>query len=190
MFAVTSACGGETNSTNALATSPVATNHSSLASNSTEITTLDGTTYKAVRILKVDPDGLMIEYAPPTGGLGLRKVKFANLPAELQSKYGYDAEKSAEYQKAQAEGEARLRKEMQVKQEQTWAADRARAEDNFKARQEIDKQAEAARVQAEKEQAARIKAEAERYNETYSVGSGPSRRPGPSPRPGPGRGGR
>ena len=106
----------------------------------------------------------------------MQKLRFVNLSTELQLKYGYDAQKAAEYQAAQATGEGKLRKEMQIQQEQTWAAERARAEDNFQARQEIDRQAaaarEVARVQAEKERAARIKAEAERYNQTYSVGSG------------------
>ena len=64
-----------------------------------------------------------------------------------------------------------MQREMQVQQEQTWAAERARAEDNFKGRLEIDRQAEAARVQAEKERAVRIKEEAERNREVYSVGT-------------------
>ena len=167
---------GQTNSTNAGRASLVVTNHNATASNPTGITTLDGTTYRSVRILKIEPDGLMIEHTPQAGGIGLKKLKFVDLSVELQLKYGYDAQKAAEYQAAQATGEGKLRKEMQIQQEQTWAAERARAEDNFQARQEIDRQAaaarEVARVQAEKERAARIKAEAERYNQTYSVGSG------------------
>ena len=165
---------GQTNSTNAGKALLVVTN-----ANTTEvtgITTLDGTTYRSVRVLKVEPDGLLIEYMPQAGGIGLQKLRFVNLSTELQLKYGYDSQKAAEYQSAQAMGEGKLRREMQIQQEQTWAAERARAEDNFKARQEIDRQAEAAReaarVQAERDRAARIKAEAERYNQTYSVGSG------------------
>ena len=168
--------GGQTNATNVGTAPLVATNSNSLAPNPTEITTLDDTTYKSVRILKAEPDGLMIEHAPQTGGIGLSKIKFLNLTAELQSKYGYDAKKASEYEAARAIGEANLRKEMQARQEQTWAAERARAEDNFKARQEIDRQTETARVQAEKEQT-RIKAEAERnkYMGIGSIGSGRGR---------------
>jgi hypothetical protein len=177
MLALTHFGYAQTNSTNAGTASLVVTNYH--PTEVTGITTLDGTTYRSVRILKVEPDGLLIEYMPQAGGIGLKKLKFENLSTELQLKYGYDAQKAAEYQTAQATGEAKLRKEMQVQQEQTWAAERARAEDNFLARQEIDRQAaaarEAARVQAERDRAARIKAEAERYNEVYSVGSGSRR---------------
>jgi len=169
---------GQTNSTNAGSTSLAVTNHNPLTPNPTAITDLDGTTYKSIRILKVEPDGLMIEYAPPAGGIGLKKLWFVNLSTELQLKYGYDAQKAAEYKAAQATGEARLRKEMQVQQEQAWAAERARAEDNLKGRLEIDRQAEAARIQAEKERAARIKEEAERNKDAYSVGTGLGRRAG------------
>jgi len=178
VVALTSFGHGQTNSTNAGTASLVVTSHNPLTPNPTEITNLDGTTYKSVRILKVEPDGLMIEYAPEAGGIGLKKLKFVNLSAELRLKYGYDAQKAAEYQAAQATGEAKLRKEMQIQQEQGWAAERARAEDNFKGRLEIDRQAEAARVQAEKERAARIKVEAERNKDAYSIGTGLSRRAG------------
>ena len=163
---------GQTNSANAGSASVVVANHNPLTPNPTKIISLDGTTYESVRILKVEPDGLMIEYAPQAGGIGLKKLKFVDLSAELQLKYGYDPQKAAEYQATQATGEAKLRREMQSQQEQAWAADRARTEDNFKGRLEIDRQAEAARVQAEKERAARIKVEAERNKEVYSVGTG------------------
>lgn len=167
--------GGQTNSTNAGMASLVATNSNSRAPAPTEITTLDGTTYKSVRILKVEPDGLMIEHAPKTGGIGLGKIKFVNLPVELQLKYGYDAQKAAEYQATQAAGEAKLRHEMRIQQEQVWAAERAKAEDNFNGRLEIDRQAEAARLQAELERE-RIEQEAERNQETDSVSTGSGRR--------------
>jgi hypothetical protein len=99
------------------------------------------------------------------------------LSAELQARYGYDAQKASEYQAEQAAGAAKLGREMQVQQEQSWAAERARAEENYKARLESDRQAEAARVQAQKEQAAQIKMEIERYRaaNTTSVGSGRAR---------------
>lgn len=161
------AYGGQTNSA-APDTAPlIVTNNTPPAPNQTEITTLNGTTYKSVRILKVEPDGLMIQYSPQAGGIGLGKIPFENLSAEFHQKYGYDAQKASEYKAAQAAGEARWLKQMQTHQAQTWAAERERAEDNFKGRQEIEKletqrrQAEAARIQAENERV-RMEQEAER----------------------------
>lgn len=98
-----------------------------------EITTLDGTTYKSIRILKIEPDGLLLEHQPPTGGVGLAKLKFEDLSPELKRKHGYDPEKAGEYEAKQAEGELQLRAEMQTQQAQAWAILRQREEDNFNA---------------------------------------------------------
>lgn len=50
----------------------------------------DGTEYKGVKIVRSDAAGIVIET-----DAGLLNVKFAELPADVQKKYGYDAEKIA-----------------------------------------------------------------------------------------------
>ncbi len=55
-----------------------------------DLTTLDNKTYRDVRVVRADVDGLMIVYA---GGGG--KVAFTNLPPEIQQKHGYDPAKAA-----------------------------------------------------------------------------------------------
>ena len=63
--------------------------------------TTDGKTYNAVRLVKVEPDGLLVEYRPDAGGLGLMTLKFAQLPEPLQKQFGYDARKASDYEHAQ-----------------------------------------------------------------------------------------
>jgi hypothetical protein len=65
------------------------------------ITTTDGQTYNAVRLVKVEPDGLLVEYRPDAGGLGLMTLKFAKLPASLQKQFGYDPRKASDYEHEQ-----------------------------------------------------------------------------------------
>ena len=48
-------------------------------------TTLDGDLYTNAIVKRVEPDGLSITYAD-----GITKLKFKNLPADVQAKYGYD----------------------------------------------------------------------------------------------------
>lgn len=123
-----------------------------------EITTTDGTTYKSVIILKSEPDGLLVEHTLPGGGIGVAKLRFEILSTDLQRAHNYDAEKAAAYQTQQAAAQGQLRREFQAKHEQELAVARAREEENFKARLQIEK-LEAQRQQAE---AARVRAEAER----------------------------
>lgn len=135
-----------------------------------EIRTLDGATYKSVRILKAEPDGLLVEHSSEGRGIGLARLKFENLFAEVQQRYGYDVQKAAAYRTQQAETRRQLVGAMQAQRaryEQEWAAARAREEDSWKARLEMEKQetqrrqAEAARAQAEAEWAQARAAEAQ-----------------------------
>src|SRR5262245_12099097 len=48
------------------------------------ITTLDGKTYNKVILDKVEPDGLLVQFAPVEGGSGTAKLKLRNLPAEFR----------------------------------------------------------------------------------------------------------
>jgi hypothetical protein len=70
------------------------------------ITTLDGKTYDKVTLEKVDPDGLLVSFAPAEGGSGTAKLKFRNLPPALRERFGYDPARAADYETAQARGEA------------------------------------------------------------------------------------
>jgi len=90
--------------------SPNNTNTSALD----EITTRNGTRYRNVTVQRVDPDGLTISYAPVGGGMGAAKLKFENLPDDLQQRYGYDTNKAAAYRAQQAQAMAEWRAEQQA----------------------------------------------------------------------------
>ncbi len=89
----------------------------SLSSNSlslpTKIVTTDGKVFAGVRLLKVQPDGLLVEYRPDTGGTGLAKLKFTKLPESLQKQFGYDPLKASAFEGAQAHAMVALSQQMQ-----------------------------------------------------------------------------
>ena len=62
-----------------------------------DVTTLSGVTYRAVRAVRVEPDGVTWEHAT-----GVCKVDFTDLPEAVRNAYHYDAKKAAAYQSAQA----------------------------------------------------------------------------------------
>jgi hypothetical protein len=62
----------------------------------TEITTLNGLTYRAVKVTKVEPDGIRILHAG-----GAAKIKFRDLPQPLREQWGYDPFRAAEYEEEQ-----------------------------------------------------------------------------------------
>ena len=93
-----------------------------------EITTLDGKTYKGVTIQRVDPDGLMVYYTPVGGGIGANKIKFKNLSDNLQRQYNYDPAKAAAYEALQAQGMAAWRVQSQREAEATKRAGIQRAQ--------------------------------------------------------------
>ena len=86
------------------------------------ITTLDGKTYEKVILEKVDPDGLLVLFAPTEGGSGTAKLKFRNLPAELRERYAYDPVRAADYEAARAQGAAMWHAESAAWTEQRRAA--------------------------------------------------------------------
>jgi hypothetical protein len=77
-----------------------------------EITTRTGVTYKFVRILEAAPDGLEIEFTPPGGGIGMTRIQFKDLPADLQQKYGYDGENAIAYTTERAKEQAAVAAKM------------------------------------------------------------------------------
>ena len=116
------------------------------------ITTLDGKTYEKVILDKVEPDGFMVLFSPVEGGSGTAKLKFRNLPVELRERYGYDADRAADYEAAQARGEAVWRAEHAVWMEKREAAqaEQAALERQMRAEAELRRaEAEQARAEAE-----------------------------------------
>lgn len=131
------------------------------------IITLDGKTYKNVILDKVEADGLLVSFAPVEGGSGTAKLKFRNLPVELQEPYGYDANLAAEYESAQARGEAAWRAEHAVRMEQMEAA---RAEHAAWERQIRAKREEAEQAQAQAEATRRTHDQSSRDYPAWSSG--------------------
>jgi hypothetical protein len=118
------------------------------------ITTLDGKTYEKVILDKVEPDGLLVLFSPVEGGSGTAKLKFRNLPVELRERYRYDADRVADFEAAQARGEAVWRAEHAVRMEQREAAqaEQAALERQMRAEAEL-RRAEAEQAQAQAEAA-------------------------------------
>lgn len=63
-----------------------------------QITTTDGRVYHDVTVIRTDPDGIFIDYTPDGGGLGMARLRFRNLPNDLQARYGYDAKSAADFE--------------------------------------------------------------------------------------------
>jgi hypothetical protein len=54
------------------------------------ITTTDGDTYDHVSLIRTEPDGYLVNYAPSPGAVGVAKIKFARLSPAMQSEAGYN----------------------------------------------------------------------------------------------------
>jgi hypothetical protein len=110
-----------------------------------QLATVDGKTYDAVTIRKVEPDGLSILHAA-----GTAKVPFEKLSADLQTKYGYDKEAAAEHRKQLAKAQ-RLQdaaeREASTKRKQA-AADQAVAEVDKEFAEKVQKAAKMVRIDA------------------------------------------
>jgi hypothetical protein len=66
-----------------------------------DLVTTDGTVYRQAQVERVEPDGIAVTFAPPGGGIGMAKLKFRNMPEDVQRQYGYNARQSAEYEAEQ-----------------------------------------------------------------------------------------
>ncbi len=75
------------------------------------IFTMDGVAYKNITSLRADPDGILIEYNLPRGGLGISKVKFSRLTPEHQQRFGYDAAKAKDFEAKVVKANEDLRQE-------------------------------------------------------------------------------
>jgi hypothetical protein len=76
------------------------------------ITTRDGITYTNAVVQRADPDGVVIEYAPRPGSIGIAKLKFARLSDELRRRYNYDATDALIFEQNHAAGIARRQEEI------------------------------------------------------------------------------
>ena len=82
-----------------------------------DLTTLSGVTYHQVRMIRVEPDGVIWEHAT-----GQCKVDFTDLPEAVRRTYHYDAAKAEAFQAAQA----RARRQLADQQQQDLQAAEAR----------------------------------------------------------------
>lgn len=91
---------------------------------STSVTTTDGATYYNVTAEHVYPDGLILEYTIPGGGIGMSKVKFGRLSADQQKQYGYDPAKARDYEAQVAKAQEEYRQEC-IKRDEAAKSQRA-----------------------------------------------------------------
>jgi hypothetical protein len=115
-----------------------------------------------VTLEKVDPDGLLVAFVPAEGGSGSAKLKFRNLPKELQQRFGFDPARASDYETAQARGEAAWQAENAVRTEQRLAAQAEQAAQERQMRAETE-----ARLAAEAEQARADAAYNQQQEPTY-----------------------
>jgi len=66
----------------------------------TVIRAVDGRQFERVEVLKHDPDGLMFRHSK-----GMAKIPFADLPEEIQKRFGYQPETAAAFVKEHVEAE-------------------------------------------------------------------------------------
>lgn len=83
------------------------------AAETNSITTRDGITYTNAVIQRADPNGIVIEYVPRPGSVGIAKLKFANLPEEIQRRYNYNATDAQIFEQNQSAGIARRQEEIE-----------------------------------------------------------------------------
>ncbi len=65
-----------------------------------DVTTLSGTTFHEVRLVRVEPDGVTWEHST-----GMVKVDFTDLPEPVRRTYHYDARQAAAFREAQAQAQ-------------------------------------------------------------------------------------
>jgi uncharacterized protein len=51
--------------------------------------TRNGKSYRAAKVEKVESDGITVQFQPQQGGVGMAKVKFSDLPQDVQDLYGF-----------------------------------------------------------------------------------------------------
>jgi len=69
------------------------------------IATLDGKTFQNCQLLKIDADGIVVNYSE-----GITKILYGLLPPDLQKKFGYDPHQAAALTEAQIQFQEEQRK--------------------------------------------------------------------------------
>ena len=82
--------------------------------------TINGKEYKNVKVSRVEPDGVVITFSG-----GIVKIPFAELPPEIQAKYGYNPQAAVDYQKQAYEAGQRRAQEL-AEAQQRQAEERAK----------------------------------------------------------------
>jgi TPR repeat protein len=62
-----------------------------------KLVTLDGQAFNYARVMKAEPDGILITYKTDEGGFGMAKLEFKRLPGDIQKACGYDAQAEAAF---------------------------------------------------------------------------------------------
>ena len=70
--------------------------------------TVTGKEYKNATVTRVEPDGIVV-----TNKEGISKVYFAELPKDVQERFGYDPQKAADYSAQQSAGFDQVRKQQE-----------------------------------------------------------------------------
>lgn len=107
----------------------------SLAIAGGRIVTRAGVAYNGVAVQKVVPDGLVISFSQTDGGMGIAKLKFADLSAGLQQQFGYNPTNAAAFEKKQRQAESRWQAQ--------WKAEDEQAEEKIHERQIADAESRA-----------------------------------------------
>ena len=96
-----------------------------------DFTTLKGKEYKNASVSRVEPDGVVLVYKS-----GVVKVYFAELPKEIQERFGYDPRKAALEEKSLEEKriqEQKAAEQQRLEREKQAETDLKRAEQEFRA---------------------------------------------------------
>ena len=124
------------NGTNSSAPAILPSASKAIVAHPTEIKTIDGKTYSGVTVQRVEPDGIVAEYRPAGGGTGITKIKFKDMPANLQQQYKYDPAKASAYEVGRARGIAAWQAEQKKNAETAKAAAAQRAREDALEKQE------------------------------------------------------
>jgi hypothetical protein len=116
------------------------------------ITTTDGATYNGVSLIRVEPDGYLVNYQPVKNGMGVAKIKFSRLSADQQKQSGYDPQKAHEFEIALAKGAEDWRQE-NARMEQNAKIERQSREQNDERQEQLSIQRLAALAQLEQAEA-------------------------------------
>lgn len=127
---------------------------------SNEIVTVNGDVYKQVKIEKIDPSGIVITYSVAGGGLSIARLKFTDLPEQIQKRCGYDLKKAEAFKLLEVQAAIELRQKLLADEivRQQFAA--AREESDFQERKLHDLERERANLQQQQNEVQKKMAEA------------------------------